>query len=316
MRLIRIVALFALGLVCTWTGAQERYPNHPVTLVLGYSPGGIGDGVARQIAEFARQRRGATVIVDFKPGAASTIATSFIKRSSADGYTLGFLSPSAMYVLPHFQKLPYDPLKDFTYLGLVMAQPYPLYVRADSPFKTFNDVLAYAHANPGKFRWGTAGSNTLGQILMQSAFERDKVDAITVPFKGGSDAINALLGGHIEGVVSSDFGPMLAAGKVRLIVETGETRPMAQVPTLKELGYPLSITLKYGVFGPTALPAEVVTWWDSLLKEFAESPAYAEFAKKNYGIPIYASPAEVTQHVQQTYSRIGTAIKTLDLKPN
>jgi len=316
MRLIRIIALLALGLICTWTAAQERYPSRPVTLVVGYSAGGIGDGIARQIAEFARQRRGATVVVDFKPGAASTIATGYIKRSSADGYTLGFLSPSAMYVLPHFQKLPYDPLKDFTYLGLVMAQPYPLYVLADSPFKTFNDVLAYARANPGKFRWGTAGANTLGQILMQSAFERDKVDVTTVPFKGGADAINALLGGHIEGVVSSDFGPMLAAGKVRLIVETGETRPMPQVPTLKELGYPLSVTLKYGVFGPAGLPQDIVSWWDSLLKEFSESTAYAEFAKKNYGIPIYASPAEVTRHVQQTYSNIGTAIKTLDLKPN
>jgi tripartite-type tricarboxylate transporter receptor subunit TctC len=316
MSFFRFVALSALVLFCGVATAEDRYPNHPVTLVVGYSAGGLGDGVARQIAEFARQRRGATIVVDFKPGASSTIATGFIKRSAADGYTLGFLSPSALYVLPHLQKLPYDPLKDFSYLGLVMAQPYPLYVRADSPFKTFNDVLAYARANPGKFRWGTAGANTLGQILMQSALNRDKVDAPTIPFKGGSDAINALLGGHIEGVVSSDFGPMLAAGKVRLIVETGETRPMPDVPTLKELGYPLAVTLKYGVFGPAGLPAEVVNWWDTLLKEFAASPAYAEFTKRNYGVPIYASPAEVTRHVQQTYNGMETAIKTLDLKPN
>jgi tripartite-type tricarboxylate transporter receptor subunit TctC len=316
MKVLHLLVVLALSLVSPWSAAEDRYPDRPIMLVVGYSAGGLGDGLARQISEFARKSRGATVVVDFKPGASSTIATGFIKRATPDGYTVGLLSPSAMYVLPHLQKLPYDPLKDFTYLGLVMAQPYPLYVRADSPFRTFSDVLAFARANPGKFRWGTAGSNTLGQILMESAFKHEKIDSTTVPFKGGADAITALLGGHIEGVVSSDFGPLLASGKVRLIVETGETRPLPQVPTLKELGYPLSVTLKYGIFAPAGLPREVATWWDTLLKEFFESQAYAEFARNNYGTPIYASPADVTKHVKEAHASIGAAIKTLGLQPN
>jgi tripartite-type tricarboxylate transporter receptor subunit TctC len=174
--------------------------------------------------------------------------------------------------------------------------------------------LAYARANPGKFKWGTAGANTLGQILVQSAFSRERVDATTVPYKGGADAISGLLGGHIDAVVSSDFGPLLASGKVRLIVETGELRAQPQVPTLKDLGYPLAVSLKYGVIGPAGLSPEVVSWWDSLLKEFSESAAYKEFARKQYGMAIYGSSSVATRYIKENYASVGSAIRTLGLK--
>ena len=312
-KLFRLIVLLCIGLAGTLAIAKENYPSRPVTLLLGYSSGGIGDGILRQIAEFARERRGATVIVDYKAGAASTIATTFVKRAPADGYTLSLMSPSAIFVLPHLQKLPYDPTKDFTYLGLIMAQPYPMFVLAESPYRTFSDVLAYARANPGKFKWGTAGVNSLGQILMQSAFAQERVETTTIPFKGGADAISGLLGGHIDAVVSSDFGPLLASGKVRLIVETGERSAQAQVPTLKSLGYPLAVSLNYGLFGPAALPPEVVSWWDSLLKEFSDAPAYKDFARKNYGIPIYAPPSAAARQVNEVYTNVGSAIKSLGL---
>lgn len=314
MTLFRFIFLLVFCFAGTAVSAQDRYPNRPVMLILGYSAGGIGDGIARQLAQFAHDRRGATIVVDYKPGAASTIATAATKRAPADGYTLSLMSPSAMFVVPHFQKLSYDPTKDFSYLGLVMAQPYPMFVLANSPLHTWADVLAYARANPGKFKWGTAGANTLGQILVQSAFSRERVDATTVPYKGGADAISGLLGGHIDAVVSSDFGPLLASGKVRLIVETGELRAQPQVPTLKDLGYPLAVSLKYGVIGPAGLSPEVVNWWNSLLKEFSESAAYKEFARKQYGMAIYGSSSVATRYVTENYASVGSAIKTLGLK--
>lgn len=312
--LLSIALALCLGFSGAAAPAQDKYPSKPITLVLGFAPGGIGDGIVRQISQFARERRGATVIVDYKPGAASTIATTFIKRAPADGYTLSLMTPSAMFVMPHFQKLPYDPAKDFSYLGLVMAQPQPMYVLAESPYRNLADVLAYAKANPGKFRWGTAGTNTLAQILVQSAFEREKVDTTTVPFKGGADAINALLGGHIDAVVSTDFGPQLAAGRVRLVVETGESKALPSVASLKELGYPLVVSVEYGILGPAGLSPEVVTWWDTLLKELSESPVYQEFARRYYGVPIYAPPATVTRKAAEGYNNVGTAIKTLGLQ--
>ncbi|MGT2453963.1 Bug family tripartite tricarboxylate transporter substrate binding protein [Cupriavidus basilensis] len=313
LTLFRTIFILALCLVGAAGNAQDKYPSKPVMLVLGYSAGGIGDGIARQIAQFAHEKRGATIVVDYKPGAASTIATGIVKRAPADGYTVSLMSPSAMFVAPHFLKLPYDPMKDFSYLGLVMTQPYPMFVLANSPLKTWADVLAYARKNPGKFKWGTAGANTLGQILVQSAFGREKVDTTTVPFKGGAEAITGLLGGHIDAVVSSDFGPLLASGKVRLIVETGETRAQPQIPTLKDLGYPLAISLKYGMFGPAGLSPEVVNWWSSLLKEFAESAEYKEFAKLQFGMPTYATPSATTHYVTDNYTTVGTAVKQLGL---
>lgn len=132
--------------------------------------------------------------------------------------------------------------------------------------------------------------------------------------RGGADAITALLGGHIQAVVSTDFGPLLAAKKVRLIVETGEKKALPSVDTLKELGYPLTSTLQYGIFGPAGLPADTVKWWDDLLREFAVSPKYAEFAQRYYGIPIYSSPKQTAQEVARGYAEIGRAIKALGLK--
>ena len=312
--LFRIVVSLTLGIVTATAGAQDAYPNRPVTLVLGFSPGGIGDGIVRQIAEFARERRGATVLVDYKPGAASTIASTLVKRAPADGYMVSLMSPSAMMVAPHFQKLPYDPVQDFSYLGLVMAQPMPMYVPADSPHRTLADVTTHARAHPGKFRWGTAGVNTLAQIVMQSVFAREGVDTVNVPFKGGADAITALLGGHIDAVVSTDFGPLLAADKVRLVVETGENRAQPQVQTLKELGYPLVVSVEYGIFGPAGLPADVVRWWDSLLEEFSESPVYQAFARRYFGVPIYATPDTAARKVIDGYRNVGAAIKSLGLQ--
>jgi Tripartite tricarboxylate transporter family receptor len=113
----------------------------------------------------------------------------------------------------------------------MFTQPLPLYVLAGSPFKSYADALAYARANPGRFRWGTAGSRGIGEILMASGFQHAKVETVTVPFKAGVDANTALLGGHIEAVASTDFGPLLQAGKVRLLVETGPVK----IPTASTL---------------------------------------------------------------------------------
>jgi tripartite-type tricarboxylate transporter receptor subunit TctC len=306
-----IAAWIALLAFCA---SAQPYPSRPVTLVLGFSPGGISDGIVRQISEFARDSRGANVVIDYKPGAASTIATALIKRSAADGYMVSLMSPSAMFTVPNLQPVPYDPNKDFTHLGLVMAQPQPMYVLAASPFNSFQDVVAFAKANPGKFSWGTAGANGLAQILVQSAFAREKAQTTNIPFKGGADAIGALLGGHIDAVVSTDFGPQLAANKVRLIVETGQKKAVPTISTFKELGYPLSVTVQYGVFGPAGMPAEAVKWWDELLRDLAASAKYAEFAQRYYGFPIYSSPQETTQEVMRSHAEIGRAIKALGLK--
>ena len=187
--------------------AQDRYPSRPITFIVGFGAGGSSDMFARFIADYARKTRKATIVVENRVGLAGAIAIERVSKSQADGYTVGTGSISSLWVLPQLQKMNYEPVRDLEYLAKMFTQPLPLYVRADSPFKTYDDLLKYARANPGKLRWGTSGARGIAEILMESGFRHAGVETISVPYKAGVEANTALLGGHIEAVASTDFGP-------------------------------------------------------------------------------------------------------------
>ena len=296
--------------------AQEKYPARPVTLVVGFAAGGAGDVTARLAAEFARERRGATVNVEFRPGAGATLATGQVARSKPDGYTLSLFAGSPIYAAPHMQKVAYDPTKDFTYIATYVAISNAVYVKHDSPFKSFSDVVAYARANPGKLRWGTATMRSTAQITAEAAFRKEGLKTTLVPFGGGSEALTAVMGGHIDLAVSSDYGPQLDAGNVRLLAETGAARVpgLPDIPTFRELGYPISTTTTYGLFGPAGLPADVIAWWESLLKELMETPAYAAAVKQMRFTAYYEDHATFTRNVLDAFRSYGQAVEALGLK--
>ena len=306
----------ALGILATPLAAQDKYPSRPVTIVVGFAAGGAGDVTARLAAEYAREKRGAVVNVEFKPGAGATIATGQVARAKPDGYTLSLFAGSPFFGAPHMQQVPYDVNKDFTFIVTYVGISNAVYVKADSPHKSFKDVIAFARANPGKLRWGTATTRSTAEVTTNAAFRSEGVKTTLVPFGGGSEAITALLGGHIDMSVSSDYGPQLDAGNVRLLAETGSVKVpnMPQVPTFKELGYPISVTTTYGLFGPAGLPRDVITWWETLIKEMMESPAYAATVKKMRFTPYYEDSPTFTRSVADGYRRFGQAVEELGLR--
>lgn len=309
------LALFIACAACavsTTAAAQpaQPYPSKTVTVVVGFAPGGAADTVARFIADFAREHRNAVVIVENRPGASGTTAAAQVARSAPDGYTLMVASPSPIWVLPQVQKLSYDPLQGLTPVSQLISQPLPLYVRADSPFNSYADVLNYARANPGNFRWGTSGARGFAEIVMEAAFKREKVETTTVPFKGGAEAILSLLGGHIEAVASSDFGPVLRDGKVKLLVETGPYKiaQAPQVPTFRELGYPLAVAVFYGLFGPGGMDGAHLRWWDTLMKDAVASPKFAQVAQTMGGTPAFQASPEFGATIRRGYVEFGKAL--------
>jgi tripartite-type tricarboxylate transporter receptor subunit TctC len=313
-----IVALAAILLgVAGGAHAQERYPVRPITFVVGFGPGGSSDLFARFLSEYARKARNASIVVENRIGLAGAIAIERLSKSPPDGYTVGIGSISSLWVLPQMQKMNYDPLRDLDYIAKLFTQPLPLYVRTESPFKTYAELLGYARANPGKLRWGTAGSRGIGEIIMDSGFHHAGVETTTVPYKAGVDANFALLGGHIDAVASTDFGPMLQAGRIRLLVESGPLKIPGQpnVPTFRELKYPLSVEVFYGVVGPANLPAEVTKWWDSLLAEAVKTKEYADFCEKTFSLPFYEDSATFRQFVMRGYPEFGKAIAVLPPRP-
>jgi tripartite-type tricarboxylate transporter receptor subunit TctC len=311
------LALLLLVLPALPVAAQEKYPSRPITLIVGYAAGGGGEVVARLVSEYAREKRGAVVTVEFRPGAGATIAADQLARSKPDGYTVSTFSGNPLLAAPHLQKVPYDTLTSFTYMATFFAISNAAYVRSDSPFKSFADVIAYAKANPGKLRWSTAAVRGTSHLATEAAFRKEGVQTTMVPFTGGSQAIAALLGKHIDLSVSSDYGSYLNAGEVRLLAETGSVKVpgMPEVPTYAELGYPVSITTTYGMFGPAGLPPAVVSWWESLIKEMTASPAYDATAKKMRLTPFYEDAATMTRNVRDGYKKFGDAVEAQGLKP-
>ncbi len=190
-------------------------------------------------------------------------------------------------------------------------------MRTDSPFKTWDGLLDHARENPGQLKWATAAPRGLAHIATEAAFRQETVSAVFVPFGGGAEAVTALLGGHIDAVVASGYGPHLEAGSIRLLIETGpEPIPEApEIPTFKERGYPLAIPAAYGLFGPAGLPGEVVAWWETLLKEMTVGPRYETFLKTLHGHRFFEDSAAFTRTVVTGYREIGRQIELLGLQP-
>ena len=290
--------------------AQEKYPSRPIAIVVGFSAGGSSDLFARFVAEHARKTRGATVVVENRPGAAGAVAIAHIAKSPADGYIVGTGSISSLWVLPQLQQVNYDPLRELDYLGKMFTQPLPLYVLSESRFKSYAELLTYAKANPGKLRWGNSGARGIAEIMMESGLRHAGVETTAVPFKAGADANTALLGGHIDAVASTDFGPLLQAARIRLLVETGPLKIPGHesVPTFRELGYPLSVEVFYGIVGPAKLPPDAIKWWDALLAEISRTREYAELCDKIFALPSYADSASFKRMVTGGYADFGKAL--------
>ncbi len=283
--------------------AQEPYPNKPISLIVPFSPGGITDVLGRAIAEGMGQHLKQTVVVENKPGVAGSMGANDMVGAKPDGYSLT-LAPAGIFRQPYLQKTRYDPIKDLTYIATYMDYDFILAVKDDSPFKTVEDLVKYAKQNPGKLDFSSAGRYTGNQLMMVALAKEAALDVVHVPFRGDSEALMALLSGQVQAVVSSStIIPFLKDGKVRALATAAPERPaaFADVPTLLELGYAVTVPSPLGVAGPKGLPPEVVATLEGAIKaamegerfqrliqdygirtNYMDHKAYTEFAKKTF----------------------------------
>ncbi len=296
--------------------AQERYPSRPITLMVGFAPGGAGDVTTRFIADAVKERIGVPIAVENRPGAGATLAATQLARSKPDGYTLSLATTSPFTVAPHLQAVQYDPSRDFTYLLQYLVTPHPAYVTTASPLQTWQDVITYARANPGRLRWATAAPRGGPHIATEAAFRKEGVRTTFVPFGGGTEAIAALLGGHIEMVVSSDYPPLLEAGQVRVLAEIGPDKVpgMEAVPTFAQLGYPLPLQIFFGLCGPAGLPPEVIALWETSMREVMAQPSWTELMKRYKATSSFLPHAQFQERVVFAYNEIGRQARELGFK--
>lgn len=257
----------ALALACvplaSWSQAAD-WPTRPIKLVVPYPPGGGSDLVARSLGEALHRRLGQTVVVDNRAGGTGTIGANAVAKATADGYTLLLNQPgpgvTSLYTL---KSIPYNPLRDLAPVVLLGKAPIIVLVPTDSPYKTLDDLVRFARANPNKLDFGSPGIGTAGHIAGELLQQLAGIRMSHVPYKGSASTAGGLMGGQVA-VAFDTIPPNLAlvqGGKLRALALASDARSpnLPEVPAGADAGYPgFEVYSWYGLSGPTGLPARVV----------------------------------------------------------
>jgi tripartite-type tricarboxylate transporter receptor subunit TctC len=311
----RLAALLACVLPA-WVGAQG-FPSRPVTLICPWPAGGGTDLHLRKLAELTAKRLGQPVLVENRPGGSGMNGpVQMAKTARPDGYTISQLAITA-FRMPHMQKVDWDPLKDFTYIVGVSGYTFGIVVKADSPFKTFQDLIAYARANPGQLSYATPGTGTSLHLAMEEIGVRAGVKFLHVPFKGQAEGAQAVMGGHVMAQVdSTGWGRMVDAGTFRLLATLGDRRTRWNAPTVKELGVDTVSNSPYGLVGPRGMAPEVVKTLHDAVKAAMEDPEHQKMLQQLDQLYWYQSSADYAQWAAEafraeraTIERVGLLLK-------
>jgi len=233
------VAVCTLGVAFN---AQAAWPDRPIKLIVPYPPGNSSDVAARVVGEKLSEKLGQPVVVENRAGASGTLGTTFAARQPADGYTLLIGAPGPLSVGPWTKTVPiyYDPVKDFVAVGALVWAPQVLVVRQDLPVKNFKEFTDYAQKSDARLQFGSSGVGTVPHLVMSQMLHQTGIKADHIPYKGGSQALADLRGGHID--FMSDTAPVVQGlvvdGSIKALgVSTSERIPsLPHVPTLKEQG--------------------------------------------------------------------------------
>jgi tripartite-type tricarboxylate transporter receptor subunit TctC len=297
---MRAAALLLGVLACSLAAAQE-FPSRPIRLIVGFPPGGNVDVVGRIVAQKMSEGLGQQVVPENRTGAGSIIANEFVAKSAADGYTLLVVSGAFVTQAATTKKLPYDPLRDFSFISTIVTYPLVFSVRADSRFRTLDQFIAFVKNSPGKVNYPSPGMGTLYHLAGEMFISMAGIDMQHVPFRGGSEPLTEVLSGRMELLIDAltNSYPQIQAGKFRPLAVSSPTRSAAlpDVPTVADSvpGYEASSFL--GLAGPAGLPAAVV---ERLNREVRRALALSDLGQRFAewgGAPSPSSPDEMRQRV-------------------
>jgi tripartite-type tricarboxylate transporter receptor subunit TctC len=270
------VALLLTTISCA--SAQEdpaKYPSRPIHIVVGFTPGGGNDLIARIVGQKLSEDLGQSVIIDNKPGAGAIVATEYVAKSTPDGYTLLVGASGAMSINPAvYTKLSYDSIRDFIPVSELGSFPLILIVNASSPFKSVAELVAYAKANPDKANYSSA--STAFQLATELFKQKTGAPMQEIPYKGAADSVMAVISGQVTATIA-DAGPVsgqIKGGQVRALAVGApkRTEDLPDVPTMKEAGAEVEAVLWSGIFVPKNTPAGIVKKLEGEFMRIARLP--------------------------------------------
>ena len=285
--MLRLILGLCAAVLFAGSVSAQQYPSKPIRLVVGYTPGGGNDLIARIVAARLQEKLGQPVVVDNKPGAQSIVAAELVAKAAADGYTLLVAPSGPLTINPAvYAKLPYDPARDFVPVSLLAEFPLLMAVGAEQPIKSVRELVDYGRAHPQLANY--ASSATPFQLAAELFNQRTGSKFQHIPYRGSGDAVQAVMAGQVLMTVA-DSGPMagpIKAGKVRPLALTAIKRnpTFPDVPTMAEAGIPdMDISLWTGIVAPAGTPPEIVAL---LQKAIAETVALPEVRTALEGIAV------------------------------
>ncbi len=297
---------------------QARFPDRPIRIFVPFPPGGTTDLQMRAIAEPAGRRLGQPIVIENRPGAGGTMGATYLAQTARpDGYTLSVMPNSVFRVPVMMARPPYDPMADFTWIIRMVGYTFGIVVRADAPWRTLQELLDHARAHPGTINYGTPGVATLDVTMERIAELAGGINWVHVPFRGGTDNIQALLGGQIQvSAESSVWAELVLDGRLRLLATWGEERParFGMAPTLREAGLPIVNSSPYGLAGPRGMEPEVVRVLHDAFRDSLQDPGHLAILER-FNMPLlYADGAAYARYAREFYEEDSAIVRRMGLR--
>ena len=307
-----IIFATALTLIISanFTIAADQYPTKPINLLIPFGAGGSADLMGRALANGTEGVLGQSIVAINRPGAGGGIMYTALKSSAADGYTVGWNSTSIL-TSTNIGNVPFK-YTAFTQVCRIGFTSMPIVVRTDSPWKTFQEFIGYAKKNPGKIKIGNAGTGSGTHLTAVMLEKTAKVQVVHVPL-GAKRRVPSLLGGEVEAICVPlpEAAPQVLGGKFRILAMSTEERDPTykDVPTMKELGYPVVMELFRGISVPTGTPAAVTAKLEAAFKKGAQDPTFVSLAKKKGFNISFMGRAEFEKYIAVQNENVAKAMK-------
>jgi tripartite-type tricarboxylate transporter receptor subunit TctC len=315
---MRSLAAAVLGIGFSLGALAQGYPTKPVSVVVGFEPGGGTDTTARILQKPLGDLLGQQVVVENRAGAGGNIAVDYVAKAAPDGYMLVLANVGALAVNPHILKTPYDPLKDLTPISMAVVFANVLVVQPTLPVKTLADYVKLAREK--ELTYASSGIGGAGHLAGELLKGMAKANLVHVPYKGGGPAMQGFLGGQVDSFFATPISSIsqIRSGKARAIATTGAKRAalMPDVPTVAESGYPGYEALNwYGFLGPARMPKDVLERLNrDIVKALANPEAVAQLNKTGVE-PQSMTPAEFGKYIEREYQVWGKVVKEAGIKP-
>ena len=310
------VLLFVLALAFAAPSVSQQFPSRPVRIVVPTSPGGATDSFSRAIAQRLAEGWGQPVVVENRPGANQIIGADYVAKSAPDGYTLLVSDASSFVMNPHlYRKLPYDGLRGFTPITVLVRFPWVIAVHPSVPANTFPELVKLAKARPGLLSYGSFGLGSSAHISVDYLKRLTGIDIVHVPYKGAGPAVTALLTGEISMMMVTPLlvEPHARSGKLKLIAAATANRiaGLPDLPTVAESGVPgYSAGTWFALAGPAGMPREIAARIHGEVTKILNDPAFRERnVTKQWFEVVGNTPEQFAEFLRSEYERWSTLIK-------